>query len=135
LIKTQNKNRCRKKSETETETEKDRRHRETETRTQTGVLGIDRSREENQSSTWRCMKTRAKLRLLPLLYGGIEPRKRSEPRRCVGEEKKGFSDGPATSGERHTQREGECAGLGSTGRGHRSSRLPEKKGVRGREEK
>jgi len=28
-------------------------------------------------------------------------------------------------------REGECAGLGSTGRGRRSSRLPEKKGARG----
>ncbi|CAK9233924.1 unnamed protein product [Sphagnum troendelagicum] len=33
-------------------------------------------------------------------------------------------------GERRRGREGECAGLGSTGRGRRSSRLPEKKGAR-----
>jgi hypothetical protein len=32
---------------------------------------------------------------------------------------------------RDTHTQGECAGLGSTGRGCRSSRLPEKKGARG----
>jgi hypothetical protein len=71
LIKTQNKNRCRKKI----------RDRDRDTHTERGVRdrSIDRSREENQSSTWRCMKTRAKLRLLPLqlLSGRIEPRKRN----------------------------------------------------------
>jgi len=34
-------------------------------------------------------------------------------------------------GETQREREGQCAGLGSTGRGRRSSRLPEKKGARG----